>query len=147
MKPAVKIPSGIEHLNMLSQLEAATNRESLKRLAEFETNRKMIGTALSALYQAATCHRQCHGGPHILESLCGRIYNFAVSAHQVTMRGLYDEALNLTRSIGEVSNLIALSVVDKKALAEWLSSDKQTGCVSSVQAKSDMPYPFKSLTC
>jgi hypothetical protein len=28
--------------------------------------------------------------------------------------------------IGEVSNLIALSVVDKKALKEWLSSDKKT---------------------
>lgn len=42
------------------------------------------------------------------------------------MRGFYDEALNLTRSIGEVSNLIALSVVDKKALQEWLTSDKRT---------------------
>src|SRR5947209_8723270 len=31
-----------------------------------------------------------------------------------------------SRGIGEVSNLIALSVVDKKALKEWLSSDKKT---------------------
>ena len=66
------------------------------------------------------------GGPHILESLCGRMYNLAVGAYLLAERGLYDEALNLTRSIGEASNLIALSVIDKEGLKEWLSSDKKT---------------------
>jgi hypothetical protein len=86
----------------------------------------MIGTAMSALYQAATCHRKCHAGPHVFEALCGRMYNLAVGAYVLALRGLYDEALNLIRRIGEASNLIALSVVDKKALAEWLTSDKKT---------------------
>lgn len=39
--------------------------------------------------------------------------------------GFYDEALTLIRAIGEVSNLIGLSVVDKNAFSEWLSSDKK----------------------
>jgi hypothetical protein len=60
------------------------------------------------------------------EALCGRMYNLAVGAYMLALRGLYDEALNLTRSIGEVANLIALSVADKKALKEWLSADKKT---------------------
>ncbi len=111
---------------MVARLEAATHSESSKHLAESETDRQLIGTALSVLYQAATCHRKCYGGPHILESLCGRVYNLAVGAYLLAQRGLYDEALNLTRSIGEASNLIALSVIDKEALKEWLSSDKKT---------------------
>lgn len=126
MKTRSKIPSGLAHLEILADLEAITYSKSKENLAEAVTDRQLIGTGLSALYQAATCHRKCHGGPHILESLCGRMYNLAVSAYALALRGLYDEALNLIRSIGEVSNLIALSVVDKQALTEWLSSDKKT---------------------
>jgi hypothetical protein len=126
MKARAVIPSGLAYLEMLAGLEVITYRESSKNLAESVTDRQMIGTAMSALYQAATCHRKCYAGPHVFEALCGRMYNLAVGAYVLTLRGLYDEALNLTRSIGEVSNLIALSVVDKEALTEWLSSDKKT---------------------
>jgi hypothetical protein len=126
MKTPDDVPSGLNHLEMLADLEAITYRESSKHLAESVTDRRMIGTAMSALYQAAICHRKCYAGPHIFEALCGRMYNLAVGAYVLALRGLYDEALNLTRSMGEVSNLIALSVVDKKALTEWLSSDKKT---------------------
>ena len=122
----IDIPSGINHLKMLADLEAITLRESLNNLAALEADRQMIGTSMSVLYQAATCHRKCHEGPHILEALCGRMYNLAVAAYLLALRGLYDEALNLTRSIGEISNLVALSVVDKEAIKEWLSSDKKT---------------------
>jgi hypothetical protein len=126
MKTPLNVPSGLDHLEMLADLGTITYRESSKNLAESVTDRRMIGTAMSALYQAATCHRKCYAGPHVFEALCGRMYNLAVGAYILALRGLYDEALNLTRSIGEVSNLIALSVVDKKALVEWLSSDKKT---------------------
>lgn len=116
----------MDHLKMVARLEAVTTSQSLKDLSASDDQYRLIGTALSVLYQAATCHRKCHGGPHILESLCGRMYNLAVGAYLLAQRGLYDEALNLTRSIGEASNLIALSVIDKGALQEWLSSDKKT---------------------
>jgi hypothetical protein len=126
VKKSSQIPSGLDHLKMLTQLEASTVEESSKHLAESNTELRMIGTAMSALYQAATCHRKCHGGAHVFEALCARMYNLAVGAYLLAMRGLYDEALSLTRSIGEVSNLVALSVVDKAALTEWLSSDKKS---------------------
>lgn len=115
------------HLKMVARLEAATYAQSVQRLRDTETeSQALIGTSLSALYQAGTCHRKCHGGPHIFEALCGRTYNLGVGAYLLAQRGFYDEALNLTRSIGEVANLIALSVVDKEALKQWLNSDKKT---------------------
>ena len=126
MKTPIDIPSVLDHLRMLSDCGTVTLRESSKDIGEVSTDRRMIGTALSALYQAATCHRKCYRGPHILEALCGRIYNLGAAAYILTLRGFYDEALNLTRSIGEVSNLIALSMVNKNALQEWISSDKKT---------------------
>jgi len=78
------------------------------------------------LFQAATCHRGCSGGPHILEALAGRSYNLGAAAYTVITRGFYDEGLLLIRSIGEVANLIALSASDKQAIKEWLSSDGKT---------------------
>ena len=127
MKQALaKVPSGLGHLDMIGEIEAITYRESSANLGKSVVERRLIGTCMSALYQAATCHRKCHGGPHVLEALCARMYNLAVGAYILALRGLYDEALNLTRSIGEVANLIALSVVDRNAIREWMSSDKKT---------------------
>jgi hypothetical protein len=127
MSAPANIPSGIAHLKLVVKLEAATYAQSARHLRDTETeSQTLIGTSLSALYQASTCHRKCHGGPHIFEALCGRMYNLGVGAYLLAQRGLYDEALNLTRSIGEAANLIALSVVDKEALKQWLNSDKKT---------------------
>jgi hypothetical protein len=123
----MKIPSGREYLNMLATLDAITGGQSEGGLDGLPASTlRMVGTALSALYQAATCHRGCHGGSHVLEALSARMYNLGSAAYVLALRGFYDEALNLTRSIGEVSNLVALSVVDKKAIVDWLSSDKRT---------------------
>jgi hypothetical protein len=88
MKTRADIPSGLAHLDMLANLEAVTYRESSKNLAGSLTDCRMIGTALSALYQAATCHRKCFAGPHVFEALCGRMYNLAVSAYVLALRGL-----------------------------------------------------------
>ena len=93
------------------------------RLRKHSSDLSLVGVCLSILYQAATCHRKCHGGNHVLESLCGRTYNLAAAALELTFSGYYDEALNLTRSIGEISNLVSLSVVDKDALKDWLTLD------------------------
>ena len=118
----MSVPTKLDHLVMLEAMGAITQRASTDVQAEQATEIAMIGTALSALYQAATCHRKCSSGPHILEALSGRTYNLGASAYLLIIRGYYDEALNLVRSIGEISNLIALSAVDKDGLREWLES-------------------------
>lgn len=123
---SVEIPSGAEHLDGTVRASMIVQQQSKRTLATLSTECELLGTSLSTLYQVATCHRKCFGGGHVLEALSGRIYNLAVSAYQLALNGFYDEALNLTRSIGEIANLISLSVVDKAALSEWLASDTQT---------------------
>lgn len=122
----MEIPSGAEHLDGVIRRAWVVQRQSCQHVESLPVESELLGTSLSALYQAATCHRRCFGGPHIFEALCGRIYNLAVSAYLLAMSGFYDEALNLTRSIGEIANLISLSIVDKKAFSEWLNSDTKT---------------------
>jgi hypothetical protein len=122
----VEIPSGLDHLKMLAVLSEGTRQESEPKLKEYARDLRVIGTSLSALYLAATCHRKCHGGPHILESLTGRAYNLGCGAYILICRAFYDEALNLVRSMGEISNLVLLSVVDKNSLRKWLEADRKT---------------------
>jgi hypothetical protein len=76
------------------------------------------------LYESATCHRGCRGGDHIVEALGARIYNLACGAYALISIGLYDEALNLVRSIGEIANLLSLSLFDKDKFGEWVTSSK-----------------------
>lgn len=122
----MQISTGLEHLRMVATLSAKTRRATESELERHTQDLLLIGTSLSALYQASTCHRKCHGGPHILESLAGRAYNLGCSAYILICRAFYDEALNLIRSIGEISNLISLSVVDKDSLQQWLAADRNT---------------------
>lgn len=119
------VPTGIDHLALIERGSAWAQRRSHDAADDFEPDLALIGTSLSALYQAATCHRKCHGGPHLLEALCGRVYNLGSSAYLLAIRGFYDESLNLLRSVGEIANLIALSVIDKPAFGRWVASDKK----------------------
>jgi len=100
--------------------------ETAVHIEEFKLNNEIIGTSLNALYQAATCHRKCHGGAHVLESLCGRAYNLSCAAYDLTNFGLYDEALNLIRSLAEMTNLIMLLSLDQSKVQTWINSDRKT---------------------
>ena len=119
------IPSGLDHVKMIAMFGEKNRRLSGSKLGDYKDDINVLGTSLSILYQVATCHRNCFGGPHVLESLTGRTYNLACSAYTLICRGLYDEALNLIRSMGEISNLIALFFYDKEACKLWLHSDKR----------------------
>jgi hypothetical protein len=109
------VVSGKEHLLRLVWSASAAQVASAETLSESEEDCAMIGTAMSALFQAATCHRVCKQGPHIFEAMCGRAYNLGCSAYLLAISGLYDEAGNLIRSIGEIANLVSLSAWDR----EW----------------------------
>jgi len=122
----MNIPIGVEHLLMLERASVSTNAKSAGGACNNQADLAMIGTAMSALYQAATCHRSCHGSGHVLEAICGRAYNLGAASYILINCGCYDEALNLVRSLGEASNLIGLSIVDKGWLREWLTSDART---------------------
>jgi hypothetical protein len=120
-----EIPIGLEHLEWIASLSASAASKSAYLSIE-QRDLQIIGTSLSTFYQAATCHRKCHGGDHLLERLVGRMYNLSCAAYSLITLGFYDEALSMIRSIGEISNFLSLSIHDKDAIKEWISSDKKT---------------------
>ena len=122
----MEILDGSHHLRIIEMLSEKTWQISEAELRKHSKDLAIVGTSLSALYQAATCHRKCHGNPHIFEALTGRTYNLACSAYILIERGFYDEALNLLRSIGEIYNLLCLSIEDKVSFRKWLSADHKT---------------------
>src|SRR5471032_2807219 len=117
------LPLGANYLAMLDVATLKTRTETNKAFSKHAEMVRLIGTSLCVLYQASTCHRQCNGGGHLLERLCGRGHNLASAAFNLIRDGAYDEALNLIRSLGELQNLVLLSVFDKMSFEEWLKAD------------------------
>jgi hypothetical protein len=122
--PRNELPDGIESIAFIVQSGDYVRAEFFAHAEERLPWMEIIGMCLNALYQAATCHRKCRGGGHLLERLCGRAYNTACAAYQLTTFGLYDEALTLARGLGELTNLVALTAVDPKAAQEWINADR-----------------------
>ena len=115
-----------EHLDRILLGSNVVQKQSDAALGDHETHCALIGTALSALFEAATCYRGCNYGPHIFEAVCGRAYNLGAAAYLLTFSGFYDESANLVRSIGEIGNLVSLSVADPELFTKWLASDEDT---------------------
>jgi hypothetical protein len=63
--------------------------------------------------------RPCHG------ILAARVDNHACAAYSLISIAYYDEALNLTRSIGEAANLISLFHMDEHAFPKWVKATKR----------------------
>jgi hypothetical protein len=126
--PHTTIRSGTDYLDDMRAAYLKSrdqfNKTSNRRILDLQ----LIGTSLSALYQAGTCHRHCHNNGHVLEALSGRAHNIGAAAVELSRLGLYDEALNLTRGIGEIANLIAALTFDKAKLRVWLESSKKERC-------------------
>jgi hypothetical protein len=119
----MKIRTGSEYLY---DLELATINAKKSFVVDLGNEKKLelsiIGTSLSALYQAGTCYRKCHNNGHVLEALAGRTHNLGLGAFNLARDGLYDEAFNLIRGIGEIANLIAALSQDENTLKNWLSA-------------------------
>lgn len=103
----MEVRTGIEYLAHL-EFAASAATKGFHALSEQKTRElAVIGTSLSALYQAGTCYRKCQNNGHVLEALAGRAHNLGIGALTLARCGLFDEAFNLLRGIGEISNLIA----------------------------------------
>jgi hypothetical protein len=110
------LPTAGQHLAWIIKAGYTMQYQSVKLLQEYKLECDAIGMSLNALYQVGTCYRGCRGSAgHVLERLCGRAYNLGCAAFHLLMVGLYDEALGLVRSLGELTNLIGLSATDRKA--------------------------------
>lgn len=122
----VDVPTGLAHFALIRAGGEHALAASEPMLQKMKPQLEFLGWALAALYEVGTCNRKCWGGPHLLESLCVRVYNLGVSAYLLMVRGFYDEALNLVRSIGEIGNLIALVASEDDVVPRWVAADKGT---------------------
>jgi hypothetical protein len=122
-----EIPNGACHLGFILGAAIQILAKAAKH-SDLSTQykREMIGTCLNALYQGGTCYRKCQGGSHLFERMSGRAYNLACGAYYLSVIGLYDESLNLTRDLGELTNLFALSALDHGKFQEWSDADRKT---------------------
>ena len=57
-----------------------------------------------------------------MEYLAGRSFNLGYAAYDLCRAGLYDEAFNQVRSLGELVNILALYVYDKDSFNLWLQA-------------------------
>jgi hypothetical protein len=85
-----------------------------------------LGTVLSILYRLACCQWGCNGGDHQIEWLTGRVVNQSTSSLRLLRAGYYDEALMLTRGIGEIANLLWLFRANGAELNAWKAADRTT---------------------
>jgi hypothetical protein len=122
------VPVGMEFIELLSRLEDQCSRETASQLPAMGIKAPLcllrIGTTLSFLDRMASCWWGCDGGDHLIEYLCGRAESQAQAALRLTNCGLYDEALSMSRGIGEIANLLYLFSVSAESLATWKSVER-----------------------
>lgn len=125
MQSPVAIPLADEHLRHLSNVQAWLLSDQSRRFDAFDPVLQILSASLSAIYEAATCHRGCNGGSHVLEATLGRAYNLAVSSWALIRVAQYDEALNLIRGLGEINNLLLLFAHEPDLISGWLTATKK----------------------
>lgn len=126
MKDDVEIPEGEDYLQFLWSLEDKCQLQTDRRMPELGKKApecwKHLGTVLSLLDRMASCWWKCRGGDHKIEYLCGRAASSAGAVVRLIRHGYYDEALVLSRGLGEIANLMHLFSIDARSLDEWTNA-------------------------
>ena len=117
------VPEGHRFLQLIWSLEDECQSETDRRLPGLGKKApeclKQIGTVLSLMDRMASCWWVCREGDHRIEYLCGRAASSARAVLRLIRLGFYDEALVLSRGLGEIANLMQLFCYDTNALDEW----------------------------
>lgn len=110
-----------EFLRFIDKARLDTRRQS-DACVDVEPERARIGSCLKALYEVSTCALGCRGGDHTIEYLAGRAFNLGYAAYDLCRAGLYDEAFNQIRSLGELANILALHLYDRESFNQWMEA-------------------------
>jgi hypothetical protein len=121
------LPGGANFLEVVSKVETTCVTASLKEIPELGVNTPAcyasLGDVLSMLYAEAACSFGCAGGDHFWQKLTARIVGHSLASLRLAMSGYYDESLSLTRSVGEIANLLFLFATKPELVKLWQSSD------------------------
>ncbi len=119
----MKLPTGTEYLEHARQIESDCELASDTEIAKAGTKAPECLATFSELLvrmdAVASCFWCCLGGDHRLEYLAGRLVSSSRASLSLLRRGFYDESLNLTRSVGELANLLFLFAQDRSILDSW----------------------------
>ncbi|HXA69638.1 MAG TPA: hypothetical protein VNW24_04255 [Stellaceae bacterium] len=122
-------PVGVHFLQRVWEREDECQRTTDQLVHKLEANAPQtlaeLGTLLSLLDRMASCAWGCAGGSHEIERLVGRCTNLARAAIRLLRSAFYDEALNLVRSLGEITNLLTYFVVAPGAFDRWILADRK----------------------
>lgn len=124
---AKKLPAPSEYMEhaqkMESDCESATDA-ALSNAGEKAPKCAANLTALLVQMDAVSgCHWGCHGGDHRPEYLAGRLVSSVRASLALLRKGFYDESFNITRSIGEIANLLFLFAQDRPSYERWVMVD------------------------
>ena len=110
----LKVIAGLEdECSSLSRRELARAGRQVPRCLD------ALGDMLSLSYQAASCHWGCRGPDHAVNHLAVKAATSASASLRCLLAGYYDESLALTRTVGEVANLLLLFVNSPESFEEW----------------------------
>jgi hypothetical protein len=123
------LPSGAKFLETVAEIESQCFAKSLAEIPNLgistPASYESLGNVLSMLYAEAACLHGCSGGDHFFQRLTARVVTHSLSSLRLAMLGYYDESLSLTRSIGEIANLLFFFAAQPAELESWRSADDQ----------------------
>src|SRR5262245_1230281 len=115
--------TGVTFLERIASYEAVCATATLKAIPKLGQKAplcyEVLGMTLALLDCAASCYWGCAKGDHRLENLIGRSANSAYAALTLAVKGYYDQALSIARTLGENANLLSLFSADAASLQEW----------------------------
>jgi len=125
--PSKPPPQGAKFFEAISNAEARCSAATLVEIqnlgistpASFES----LGNVLSLLYAEASCSNGCAGGDHLWQRFTARIVSCSLASLRLALSGYYDESLALTRSVGEIANLLFLFAAKPDLVKSWQSGD------------------------
>ncbi|MFC3033944.1 hypothetical protein ACFOEE_15605 [Pseudoalteromonas fenneropenaei] len=112
-------PSFYEHI------ETEMNGRKIIYRDVFGVNKStLFENSLYILSQIATNEKNYGNSKYIVKSIAGRCFNHGLASFRLISDHLYDESLNLTRSIAEIVNLMFLLNESEEIYEKWVRSSK-----------------------
>ena len=125
----LSVPEGMQFLEFIWQtedrLEEVTDDRFPSMGEKAPACMEQVGTALSLLDRMSSCWWVCDEGDHTIEYLYGRTASYGRAALRLMRFGFYDESLMLSRSIGEIANLLFLFLSESGSLQRWKMSTRR----------------------
>lgn len=124
MRPIlIDTSSPTDFLTLVRSLEDRTESQTLSAIPELGVRTpacyELAGEVLYVLDAMGSCASVCDPKQHDITFLSGKASSYGRASLRLIQIGHYDESLLLTRSLGEIANLLTLFVFESQSLGDW----------------------------